>query len=207
MELTLTRATFNEITSDLVERTIEQTKKALTDADLLLNDIDKIILIGGSTRIPAVVEKVKNFTGKEPSKEINQNESVALGLAIEAGTLTGEVKDIVLLDVINFSLGIESAGGEFKPLIDRNTTIPTKKSIVFSTSADNQTSVQVNVFQGERALVMDNELLGGLTFSGIAPASKGIPQIEVILDVYADGVVKVSALDKGTGKEDCVVFD
>jgi Molecular chaperone len=206
MELTLTRATFNEITSDLVERTIEQMKKALTDANLLLSDIDKIILIGGSTRIPAVVEKVKNFTGKEPSKEINQNESAALGLAIQAGLLTGEVKDTVLLDVTNFSLGIESADGVFMSLIERNITIPTKKSTIFSTSADNQTSVQVNVYQGERVLVMDNELLGRLTFSGIAPASKGIPQIEVALDIDANGIVKVLALDKDTGREEYIVL-
>ncbi|AGX42092.1 molecular chaperone DnaK [Clostridium saccharobutylicum] len=201
IDLTLTRAKFNEITHDLVQRSIEPMKKALADAKLSLSDIDKIILVGGSTRIPAVVEAVKNFTGKEPSKGVNPDECVAVGAAIQAGVLTGEVKDIVLLDVTPLTLGIETAGGIATPLIERNTTIPTKKSQVFSTAADNQTSVEINVVQGERQMAMDNKSLGQFTLSGIAPAPRGIPQIEVTFDIDANGIVKVSALDKGTGKE------
>jgi molecular chaperone DnaK len=201
IDLTLTRAKFNEITNDLVERSIEPMKKALADAKLSLNDIDKIILVGGSTRIPAVVEAVKNFTGKEPSKGVNPDECVAVGAAIQAGVLTGEVKDVVLLDVTPLTLGIETAGGVATALIERNTTIPTKKSQVFSTAADNQTSVEINVVQGERQMAMDNKSLGRFTLSGIAPAPRGIPQIEVTFDIDANGIVKVSALDKGTGKE------
>lgn len=201
IDLTLTRAKFNEITNDLVQRSIEPMKKALADAKLSLNDIDKIILVGGSTRIPAVVEAVKNFTGKEPSKGVNPDECVAVGAAIQAGVLTGEVKDVVLLDVSPLTLGIETAGGIATPLIERNTTIPTKKSQVFSTAADNQTSVEINVVQGERQMAADNKTLGRFTLSGIAPAPRGIPQIEVTFDIDANGIVKVSALDKGTGKE------
>jgi len=201
IDLTLTRAKFNEITNDLVQRSIEPMKKALADAKLSLNDIEKIILVGGSTRIPAVVEAVKNFTGKEPSKGVNPDECVAVGAAIQAGVLTGEVKDIVLLDVTPLTLGIETAGGIATPLIERNTTIPTKKSQVFSTAADSQTSVEINVVQGERQMAMDNKSLGQFTLSGIAPAPRGIPQIEVTFDIDANGIVKVSALDKGTGKE------
>ena len=201
IDLTLSRAKFNEITHDLVERSIEPMRKALADAKLSLSDIDKIILVGGSTRIPAVVEAVKNFTGKEPSKGVNPDECVAVGAAIQAGVLTGEVKDVVLLDVTPLTLGIETAGGIATPLIERNTTIPTKKSQVFSTAADNQTSVEINVVQGERQMAMDNKSLGQFTLSGIAPAPRGIPQIEVTFDIDANGIVKVSALDKGTGKE------
>jgi molecular chaperone DnaK len=201
IDLTLTRAKFNEITHDLVERSIEPMKKALADAKLSLSDIDKIILVGGSTRIPAVVDAVKNFTGKEPSKGVNPDECVAVGAAIQAGVLTGEVKDVVLLDVTPLTLGIETAGGVATALIERNTTIPTKKSQVFSTAADNQTSVEINVVQGERQMAMDNKSLGRFTLSGIAPAPRGIPQIEVTFDIDANGIVKVSALDKGTGKE------
>jgi molecular chaperone DnaK len=201
IDLTLTRAKFNEITSDLVQRSIEPMKKALSDAKLSLSDIEKIILVGGSTRIPAVVDAVKNFTGKEPSKGVNPDECVAVGAAIQAGVLTGEVKDIVLLDVSPLTLGIETAGGIATPLIERNTTIPTKKSQVFSTAADSQTSVEINVVQGERQMAMDNKSLGQFTLSGIAPAPRGIPQIEVTFDIDANGIVKVSALDKGTGKE------
>lgn len=201
IDLTLTRAKFNEITNDLVQRSIEPMKKALADAKLSLSDIEKIILVGGSTRIPAVVEAVKNFTGKEPSKGVNPDECVAVGAAIQAGVLTGEVKDIVLLDVSPLTLGIETAGGIATPLIERNTTIPTKKSQVFSTAADSQTSVEINVVQGERQMAMDNKSLGQFTLSGIAPAPRGIPQIEVTFDIDANGIVKVSALDKGTGKE------
>ena len=201
IDLTLTRAKFNELTHDLVQRSIEPMKKALADAKLTLSDIDKVILVGGSTRIPAVQEAVKNFTGKEPSKGVNPDECVAVGAAIQAGVLTGEVKDVVLLDVTPLTLGIETAGGIATPLIERNTTIPTKKSQVFSTAADNQTSVEINVVQGERQMAMDNKSLGQFTLSGIAPAPRGIPQIEVTFDIDANGIVKVSALDKGTGKE------
>ena len=201
IDLTLTRAKFNELTHDLVQRSIEPMKKALADAKLSLSDVDKVILVGGSTRIPAVQEAVKNFTGKEPSKGVNPDECVAVGAAIQAGVLTGEVKDVVLLDVTPLTLGIETAGGIATPLIERNTTIPTKKSQVFSTAADNQTSVEINVVQGERQMAMDNKSLGQFTLSGIAPAPRGIPQIEVTFDIDANGIVKVSALDKGTGKE------
>ncbi len=201
IDLSLSRAKFNEITNDLIQRSIEPMKKALSDAKLSLSDIDKIILVGGSTRIPAVVEAVKNFTGKEPSKGVNPDECVAVGAAIQAGVLTGEVKDIVLLDVSPLTLGIETAGGIATSLIERNTTIPTKKSQVFSTAADNQTSVEINVVQGERQMAVDNKSLGQFTLSGIAPAPRGIPQIEVTFDIDANGIVKVSALDKGTGKQ------
>ena len=201
IDLTLTRAKFNELTHDLVQRSIEPMKKALADAKLSLSDVDKVILVGGSTRIPAVQEAVKNFTGKEPSKGVNPDECVAVGAAIQAGVLTGEVKDVVLLDVTPLTLGIETAGGIATPLIERNTTIPTKKSQIFSTAADNQTSVEINVVQGERQMAMDNKSLGQFTLSGIAPAPRGIPQIEVTFDIDANGIVKVSALDKGTGKE------
>ena len=201
IDMTLTRAKFNEITSDLVQRSIEPMKKALEDAKFSLSDIDKIILVGGSTRIPAVVEAVKNFTGKEPSKGVNPDECVAVGAAIQAGVLTGEVKDVVLLDVTPLTLGIETAGAVATPLIERNTTIPTKKSQVFSTYADNQTSVEINVVQGERPMAVDNKSLGRFTLSGIAPAPRGVPQIEVTFDIDANGIVKVSAKDKGTGKE------
>ena len=201
IDLTLTRAKFDELTHDLVQRSIEPMKKALADAKLSLNDIDKIILVGGSTRIPAVQEAVKKFTGKEPSRGVNPDECVAVGAAIQAGVLTGEVKDVVLLDVTPLTLGIETAGGIATPLIERNTTIPAKKSQVFSTAADGQTSVEIHVVQGERQMAMDNKSLGRFTLSGIAPAPRGIPQIEVTFDIDANGIVKVSALDKGTGKE------
>ena len=164
-------------------------------------DIDKIILVGGSTRIPAVQEAVKNFTGKEPSKGVNPDECVAMGAAIQAGVLTGEVKDVLLLDVTPLTLGIETLGGVATPLIERNTTIPAKKSQIFSTAADGQTSVEIHVVQGERKMAADNKTLGRFTLSGIAPAPRGIPQIEVTFDIDANGIVKVSALDKGTGKE------
>ncbi|AOR22977.1 molecular chaperone DnaK [Clostridium taeniosporum] len=201
IDLNLTRAKFNEITHDLVQRSIEPMKKALSDASISINEIEKIILVGGSTRIPAVVEAVKNFTGKEPSKGVNPDECVAVGAAVQAGVLTGEVKDVLLLDVTPLTLGIETAGGIATPLIERNTTIPTKKSQIFSTAADGQTSVEINVVQGERQMAMDNKSLGRFTLSGIAPAPRGIPQIEVTFDIDANGIVKVSALDKGTGKE------
>ena len=199
--MNLTRAKFNELTHDLVEATIEPMRKALKDAGLSLNEIDKVVLVGGSTRIPAVQEAVKNFTGKEPSKGVNPDECVAVGAAIQAGVLTGEVKDVLLLDVTPLSLGIETLGGVATPLIERNTTIPTKKSQVFSTAADGQTSVEIHVVQGERQMATDNKTLGRFTLSGIPPAPRGIPQIEVTFDIDANGIVNVSAKDKGTGKE------
>lgn len=201
IDMNLTRAKFNELTHDLVQRSIEPMKKALSDAGLSISQIDKVILVGGSTRIPAVQEAVKNFTGKEPSKGVNPDECVAMGAAIQAGVLTGEVKDVLLLDVTPLTLGIETLGGVATPLIERNTTIPAKKSQVFSTAADGQTSVEIHVVQGERQMAADNKTLGRFTLSGIAPAPRGIPQIEVTFDIDANGIVKVSAMDKGTGKE------
>ena len=201
IDLNLTRAKFNELTHDLVQRSIEPMKKALADAGLSISQIDKVILVGGSTRIPAVQEAVKNFTGKEPSKGVNPDECVAVGAAIQAGVLTGEVKDVLLLDVTPLTLGIETMGGIATPLIERNTTIPAKKSQVFSTAADGQTSVEIHVVQGERQMAADNKTLGRFTLSGIAPAPRGIPQIEVAFDIDANGIVKVSATDKATGKE------
>ena len=201
IDMSLTRAKFNELTQDLVDRTIEPMKKALNDAGLTINDINKIILVGGSTRIPAVQEAVKSFTGKEPSKGVNPDECVAMGAAIQAGVLTGDVKDVLLLDVTPLTLGIETLGGVATPLIERNTTIPTKKSQVFSTAADGQTSVEIHVVQGERQMAADNKTLGRFTLSGIAPAPRGVPQIEVTFDIDANGIVNVSAYDKGTGKE------
>ncbi|MBU3142437.1 molecular chaperone DnaK [Clostridium sp. CF012] len=201
IEMNLTRAKFNELTHDLVDATIEPMKKALADAGLSLSEIDKVVLVGGSTRTPAVVDAVKNFTGKEPSKGVNPDECVALGAAVQAGVLSGEVKDVLLLDVTPLTLGIETLGGIATPLIERNTTIPAKKSQVFSTAADGQTSVEINIVQGERQMAAGNKSLGRVTLSGIAAAPRGIPQIEVTFDIDANGIVNVSAKDKGTGKE------
>ena len=201
IDMNLTRAKFNELTHDLVQRSIEPMKKALSDAGLSMNQVDKVILVGGSTRIPAVQEAVKSFTGKDPSKGVNPDECVAIGAAIQAGVLTGEVKDVLLLDVTPLTLGIETLGGVATPLIERNTTIPARKSQVFSTAADGQTSVEIHIVQGERQMAADNKTLGRFTLSGIAPAPRGIPQIEVTFDIDANGIVKVSAVDKGTGKE------
>jgi molecular chaperone DnaK len=201
VEMNLTRAKFNELTHDLVDATIEPMKKALKDAGLSLNEIDKVVLVGGSTRTPAVVDAVKNFTGKEPSKGVNPDECVALGAAIQAGVLSGEVKDVLLLDVTPLTLGIETLGGIATPLIERNTTIPAKKSQTFSTAADGQTSVEINIVQGERKMAAGNKTLGRFTLSGIPSAPRGIPQIEVTFDIDANGIVNVSAKDKGTGKE------
>ena len=201
VEMNLTRAKFNELTHDLVDSTIEPMKKALKDAGLSLNEIDKVVLVGGSTRTPAVVDAVKNFTGKEPSKGVNPDECVALGAAIQAGVLSGEVKDVLLLDVTPLTLGIETLGGIATHLIERNTTIPAKKSQTFSTAADGQTSVEINIVQGERQMAAGNKTLGRFTLSGIPSAPRGIPQIEVTFDIDANGIVNVSAKDKGTGKE------
>ncbi|HQD42375.1 MAG TPA: molecular chaperone DnaK, partial [Bacillota bacterium] len=201
LDMTLTRAKFEELTADLVEATMEPMRKALSDAGLSAGQIDKVILVGGSTRIPAVQEAVKKITGKDPYKGINPDECVAIGAAIQAGVLTGEVKDIVLLDVTPLSLGIETLGGVFTKLIERNTTIPTKKSQIFSTAADGQTSVDVHVLQGERPMAAQNVTLGRFQLTGIPPAPRGVPQIEVTFDIDANGIVNVSAKDLGTGKE------
>ena len=206
LDMTITRAKFNELTADLVEKTIGPMNQAFRDAGVTAKDIDKVILVGGSTRIPAVQEAVQRVTGKEPYKGINPDECVAVGAAIQGGVLGGDVKDIVLLDVTPLSLGIETLGGVFTRLIDRNTTIPVKKTQVFSTASDGQTSVDVHVLQGEREMAAYNKTLGRFQLTGIAPAPRGVPQIEVTFDIDANGIVHVSAKDLGTGKEQSIAI-
>ncbi len=201
LTMKLTRAKFEQLVDDLIQKTIQPCKNALKDAGISAADIDEVVLVGGMTRMPKVIETVKKFFGKEPHKGVNPDEVVAIGAAIQAGVLQGDVKDVVLLDVTPLSLGIETLGGVFTRLIDRNTTIPTKKSQVFSTAEDNQSAVTIRVFQGEREMAQDNKLLGQFNLEDIPPAPRGIPQIEVTFDIDANGIVNVSAKDKGTGKE------
>ena len=204
LNITLTRSKFEQLVDDLIKRTITPCETALRNAKLMTSDIDEIILVGGSTRIPAIQEAVKKFFGKEPNKGVNPDEVVALGAAVQGGVLAGDVKDVLLIDVTPLSLGIETMGGVFTKLIESNTTIPTKKSQVFSTAVDNQPSVEIHVLQGERAMAKDNKTIGRFHLDGIPPAGRGIPQIEVTFDIDANGIIKVSAMDKGTNKQQTI---
>ncbi len=206
LEISLTRAKFDEITLPLVNRTVGPVRQALSDAGLSTSEIDQVILVGGSTRIPAVQEAVRKETGKEPHRGVNPDEVVAMGAAVQGGVLTGDVKDVVLLDVTPLSLGIETMGGVFTKLIDRNTTIPTSKSQVFSTAADNQPAVDIHVLQGERSMAADNKTLGRFQLADIPPAPRGVPQIEVTFDIDKNGIVSVKAKDLGTNKEQTIVI-
>src|SRR5210317_224735 len=201
---TLTRSKFEQLADSLINATIEPCSKALKNAGLSASDIDEVILVGGSTRIPAVQEKVEKFFGKAPSKGVNPDEVVAIGAAIQGGVLTGEVKDVLLLDVTPLSLGIETMGGVMTKMIESNTTIPTKKAETFSTAADNQPSVEIHVLQGERSMAADNKTIGKFILDGIPPSPRGVPQIEVTFDIDANGILNVYAKDKGTGKEQSI---
>ena len=204
MVIKLTRAQLEQLVDDLIQRTIEPCKKALADAGVSSRDINEVVLVGGMTRMPKVIQVVKEFFGKEPHRGVNPDEVVAIGAGIQGGVLKGEVKDVLLLDVTPLSLGIETLGGVFTKLIERNTTVPTKKSQVFSTAADNQTAVTIRVFQGEREMANDNKLLGQFDLVGIPPAPRGMPQVEVTFDIDANGIVHVSAKDLATQKEQSI---